>query len=457
MSETRVPEAILPVYALDPHGGVTVLYDGPLSASLASGSSETIYPGKGRVLFQLAPEPHLPWEVIASVGHDSNRRSSPSLMKVVVPRFSELTFADPLVAAQDLKMPKANQAGARFWGGLPRTSIGDPESLVEIRYHLIGFPLKFGTSEVVYPNGERWQGRISLPIDDWEIDIDAWPDWTKIQDHDLKEGSFPVSLVRMCRIRQSEGSSFSADSPEIESIRFSLTLFLSFVSGQSVGSALPVGFVDSGEKQFVEWGSTNIDPIAQFESWYDFRFPDYLSPLFERFVERLSETLWQRTLVTAIRSYATANRLRADFTFGLATAFMALESLTWTILVRREGWLDPDGYGELTAADSLRLLLKWVSVPVEVPHFLATLDSVASSQNMDGPEVLAWIRNRIVHPDKKDQLDYGPVRDAWKLSLWYLELLLLRLFDYEGPYKSRVDSPQQLDESRFIPWAALQD
>jgi len=55
-------------------------------------------------------------------------------------------------------------------------------------------------------------------------------------------------------------------------------------------------------KIFVEWGSTNVDPIAQFESWYDLRFPDCLSPLFERFVERLSETLWQKPLVTAIRS-----------------------------------------------------------------------------------------------------------------------------------------------------------
>ena len=69
----------------------------------------------------------------------------------------------------------------------------------------------------------------------------------------LKEGSFPVTLVRMCRIRQNEGASFSAASPEIESIRFALTLFLSFVSGQSVGSALPVGFAQNGEKQFVEW------------------------------------------------------------------------------------------------------------------------------------------------------------------------------------------------------------
>ena len=450
---TQSAGAVLPVYALDPHGGVTVLYEGPLSASLASDCSETIYAGKGRVLFQLAPEPHLPWEVIASVEHDSSRLVSPSLMKVLVPKFSELTFGDPLATAQDSDMPNANQVGARFWGGLPRTSIGDPANLSELRYHLVGFPLKLGSSEVIYPNGQRWQGRISLPIGDWEVDIDAWPDWAKIQDDNLKEGSFPVSLVRMCRIRRNEGLSLSAASSEIESIRFALTLFLSFVSGQSVGSALPVGFAQNGEKQFVERGSTNVDPIAQFESWYDFRFPDRLSPLFERFIERLSETLWQKPLVTAIRSYATANRLRAGFAFGLATGFMALESLTWMILVRRESWLDPDGYGKLTAADRLRLLLKWASIPLEVPPYLGLLEAMALNQKMEGPEVLSWIRNRIVHPDKKDQLEYGPVRDAWKLSLWYLELLLLRLFDYEGPYRSRADSPQSIGESRLVPWA----
>jgi hypothetical protein len=44
--------------------------------------------------------------------------------------------------------------------------------------------------------------------------------------------------------------------------------------------------------------------------------------------------------------------------------------------------------------------------------------------------------------------------DAWLLGMWYLELVLLRLFDYEGTYSNRLVREGWIgDEVQPVPWA----
>ena len=351
---TQVDKAIEPVYALNPHGGVTLLHDGPMAAKLAGGTKERIYKGQGRVLFQLAPEPAIPWEVIADISDDINEIESPAPMSLVLPDFSDLTFADPVVAEQVPDTPRVGGASIRFWGGLERTHIGDPENISELRYHLIGFPLDIGTHDVIYPNRRQFPGRISLTADNWAIAIDVWPDWPTIERHRLTQGSIPAQLVRMCRIQHDDGSLFAANSVEVESLRLTLVLFLSFVSGRLVGAALPVGLNDNEEKQYVEWSSTLVDPIAQFKSWYPPERPECIRKIFRPFIELSKESSWRLTLITAIRSYTAVNSLWTDFGFGVGIAFVALESLSHKILVVEERELTPRQYKQNSTATNLR-------------------------------------------------------------------------------------------------------
>ena len=425
-----------------------------MSARVTGKDEEWIYKGQGQVLFRLAPEPHIPWEVIANVGTEPDESRSPMPMSLIVPELSELHFAEASAAESTPGTMQTAHPTGRFTGGLERTIIGDPEHLSELRYHLIGFPLRLGTHNIIYQDGKCGRGRIALTAHDWKIDIDLWPDWSAMAEDGITRGRFPVELVRMCRIRNKDGNLFSGSDREVESLRYALTLFLSFVSGGLVGTALPVGVSEKGEIQYVEWGSTLVDPIAEFKSWYPITVPECIAPLFEQFIAKLEERPWSDLLFTLVRSYTTAIRQEKDFGFGFATAFMAHEALAWTILVTEEDWLSPDGYGKLTAADKLRLLLKWADLPADVPASLGDLRKLASNRNMDAPEVLGWIRNRIVHPDKKGELNRDPVYDAWRLSLWYLELLLLRVLSYGGPYQSRVYDSQATDDYPLVPWVA---
>lgn len=44
--------------------------------------------------------------------------------------------------------------------------------------------------------------------------------------------------------------------------------------------------------------------------------------------------------------------------------------------------------------------------------------------------------------------------EAWQLATWYLELTILRLIDYRGPYASRLVLGKRENETEPVPWAS---
>ena len=70
---------------------------------------------------------------------------------------------------------------------------------------------------------------------------------------------------------------------------------------------------------------------------------------------------------------------------------------------------------------------------------------------LDGAEAITEIRNAIVHPSKELNLPDGAYCDAWRLSLWYLDLVFLRLLGHEGEYGNRL-SKRSVGEVETVPW-----
>ena len=454
-TQSHVDRAIEPVYAFNPQGGVVLLHTGSLAAKITGADEEWIYEGQGRVLFQMAPEPHLPWEVLASVEGKCRGLETGIPATLVIPEFSELSFADPFKVNPVSDTLRSDHAETRFTGGLPRTRIGNSESLSELRFHLLDLPLDRGTQHVLHPNGHTFPGRISLEVDQWLVDLDVWPDWLRMRG--LSRGVFPLLYVRMCRIRHKDGLVFSACAKPLESLMTSLVLFLSFVAARSVGAALPVGFDESGKKQYVEWSSTLVGTTRDLRSWFPRGNPGCLPPLFTQFAELAREPHWHRTLITMIRSYTAVGASWADFGYAVGVAFIAFASLSHKVLVLETAELSRRRFEATRTSDKLRMLLRWAGIPIAVPDGLKALRAAADCKRMDAPNVLAWIRNRMIHPDHRDGPHRDVVQEAWILSLWYLELLVLRLLCYNGPYHCRVDPSESPREDPLVPWALRVD
>jgi hypothetical protein len=43
--------------------------------------------------------------------------------------------------------------------------------------------------------------------------------------------------------------------------------------------------------------------------------------------------------------------------------------------------------------------------------------------------------------------------EAWNLSMWYTELVLLWLFDFDGRYRNRLNLEAGPYETEPVPWA----
>lgn len=81
-----------------------------------------------------------------------------------------------------------------------------------------------------------------------------------------------------------------------------------------------------------------------------------------------------------------------------------------------------------------------LEIKLEIPARLNNIKNVSKAENWDdGPQAITEIRNAIVHPDPKKRhkgSGASPVvkNEAWNLGLQYLELVLLKLFDYPCAY-----------------------
>jgi hypothetical protein len=148
----------------------------------------------------------------------------------------------------------------------------------------------------------------------------------------------------------------------------------------------------------------------------------------------------------------------------IPVACSGLELLSWAVLQRQQ-WLTTNALGQLRDADPrVRLLLKWAGIPVDLPDYfgaLAARRSRIGRREWAGPEVVFNIRNGLMHPPKSIDEPEWPSSDemveAWQLSIWYLELAIVRLLGYQGHYSSRLRLNRMVRDTESVPWSASRD
>ena len=67
------------------------------------------------------------------------------------------------------------------------------------------------------------------------------------------------------------------------------------------------------------------------------------------------------------------------------------------------------------------------------------LKQFTQNEPKDGPNALTRLRNGYTHHEVME-FDEEVKYQAWKLALWYIEIVILRLSGYTGKYSNRVNS-----------------
>lgn len=331
------------------------------------------------------------------------------------------------------------------------------KDISRVSFHLFNLPNFYGSGDYILETEERSQrcGRVVLTADGWEITIAA-TDAIETLTKELESlGGYAITHVGS--VVRTERSNFS--NGDLEDLLRCLHYFISFSFGRWVGLSLPVGFDVVAHKVFKSWGMGQAadGPWNGSTAFLDRHHSEMLTQTFPGFRRLWRDVLWRRSTRTSIYWYLGANDRGTGIGVdaGLILAQTALELLAWTYCVLDRKLAPPSKFrrGGWSASKKLRLLMSELKIPVAIPSTLTALHSAGPKWD-DGLAAVTAVRNSLVHPDNASVIPRGAYFEAWQLSLWYIDMVLLRLCDHRGKYANRLTPRRWTGQIESVPWAS---
>ncbi len=335
-------------------------------------------------------------------------------------------------------------------------SYGAPEQpLQRLVVHIVNFPQfwSFGDKQLNLtletPNGGRkLVGSAVLSDPPWQIQLQGIFE-TEEAVRQLKE-SAGFGITHVAELTRQDEQPFSVE--DGSKIIYDLYRFLSFARGAWAPPILAVGFDHLGARVHEQWGVRTGTPWEARLAWFDAHHGQSLGALYPGFRALLHKPNLGNAVSRALYWYLRSNRGGAGLGVdsGLILAQAALERLS-------SAYLDAAGVKPSKGnrfADYLRESLLRLGIPTAIPGSLLKGLDAGQRANCwkDGPEAIARIRNELVHPKNRLPVKIGTVMaEAWNLSQWYIELILLRLSSYSGEYANRLNV-RWIGQVENVPW-----
>lgn len=278
----------------------------------------------------------------------------------------------------------------------------------------------------------------------WELTALGHDDFTKeVEDPDVIE-THRATLTRL------DGKTISHKYFDEKLVE--LCTYLSFAHGQRVGAIRFEGRNSNADILFRCWRQSQISAFSRFgRGWLDFLHGDDLLGPWPEFLNIVANEEWRHTVQKAIYWLCRSDSSKVGVDGGIVLIQTALEQLSWETFVNDRRAIKQKAFENLKAVGQIRLLLSFLSIPVNIPERLALLFEYARREKLDGPEVFTRIRNRIVHPERSPKSKI-PYYEAYCLGLEYLNLVLLATFKYRGNYASKLGI-RWTGETLPVPWA----
>ncbi len=336
------------------------------------------------------------------------------------------------------------------------TTTKDVQGINCLTFKLVNFSL-------TYPLGKT----IFLKAQGWKITISGIPEFrnkTRYQEADYFESYDGYAETHEGKIERLDGRTF--DSEDIKDLPEALHYFFSFVQGGWIDLILLIGLDNGNNRIWEHWSGGKIDRWQSYFSWFN-RWEESLCEVFSGFMTQWQNPYWIEVIKIAIQLYIECNKKAGENEGAIVLQQTVFELLSWAVLVEDKKILSQDGYSKLPTADKLKILLNQLGINMQIPTQLKALTRLSSNENCPtGPDVLIYLRNQIVHPKRKSNKngkepgkiwlsDVEAKGEAWHLGQWYLRLILLKLFNYQGKYLSFIENQFYgfTEKGEVVPWA----
>jgi hypothetical protein len=381
-------------------------------------------------------------------------------VRVAVPGMPKALFVSVLKGAQEIRVrlpaspstQRIKVASAGRSGLVARlpdpVQMGPLQGLSHLLFHLPRFPRYDG--EWISRGRTSWRGRVVCEGAGWRVAVDSTKHSGFLDRRLETTGGFGITITHVGRLERIDRAAFSAD--DATDILDKLSYFFSFARGAWSCCVMPVGFNDGGQRRWAEWSAPHVSPAAAVFSWFSTAHPATLAELFPGFLRRSSDGHWWAVLRSVLSWYLQCNSAQGPLESAIVLQQCALELLAQTMFVE-EGRCLEQGFRKMPASGRIRLMLKELGVPIALPTERRELLELSWKRNWaDGPHAITDMRNAIVHPKEGEPIPFGATVDAWRLGMWYLELVLLWLFDFRGEYKSRLSEDIWPGQVERVPW-----
>jgi len=171
--------------------------------------------------------------------------------------------------------------------------------------------------------------------------------------------------------------------------------------------------------------------------------------------------LWKdeddRDFLTSMIHWYVESNGHSGFTEGsIIMAQTALELAYNWLLIEKEKYMVGNDAQNISASNKLRLLLSHLRVKPTFPAKLTHLSKM-EGKLLDCPEAITVVRNAIIHSHEQKRKDLRKIEDVTKaqalyVAIWYIELVMLKVLEYDGLYRNRVANDSS--ELELVPWAA---
>lgn len=274
-------------------------------------------------------------------------------------------------------------------------------------------------------------------LDEWSASLERTP-----CSYDLTRVSLPINEINLTHrltVTRKDGLAFSWKDIEKQLERF--LLFLSFANYSQVAAPLAYGRTDTTLEWFRFEAPGRTFPTNR-RSWATTLTLQQLDKVRENFMRAIENPFWESIIRRAIAWQGLADLARYESNAqALFTVQMLLEMLSYVVLVEDDSVLSEDGYSKLPAADRITLLCGNSNQSVSLSHIDAqeVRTFCASNSISDIGELIAGLRNKLIHPTKKNR-EYlaripSDVRSiAVVAGLQIASLALLKAIGYRGAY-----------------------
>jgi hypothetical protein len=453
------PAALRPAYAFGEVNEPISLYKGELEIE----KNQRITQGNGEVYFKWFPYPQIEFKLSSNrslIGYDTGetKLKLTGIQGLVKVRISELNrnvkFNEILNQVDDSIQVRGRP--------IEPIIIGSGNDLAYIKFHLTNFHELYGSCKSVFVSEDFSKTvieRVVFEAGIWRVTIDQLEIETisKILKSLEFQGGYGVTHVG--KLERNDQTVFAAN--EARDFLEAFSYFLSFVRGFRVSPTLLVGYNVTEEEVWKEWTLSNSDPWKFVYSWASSVPGTSLKNAFPGFWQWWQD--WGKSAKLAVYWYLQSNRNAGGTEGSIILSQAALELLSWVKLVEK-GSISKEDFERKKQFDStskkINKLLTECGIPKDIPSEfidLAKFESQLPYSNNNGACAFVELRNSITHsaPKNRDRFtntSIEAIEEAWILGLWYVEMVILKLCNYNDSYFNRIQKKAHFGDLESVPW-----